>query len=202
MNLDQEIYNLAIQEGFSPIASKLIVAQARLESANYGSNVFNNNNNMYGMKFIGQDKQPLATRGTLAPLNERSDSCSKGGTCVDRDYYAKYNNPIDSAKDVIQRLYKKTRNGIGFNELRDVKDAQEFANKLKTRNYFGVHEISTPEGQKEADKYALGLNARLLLINVIEFYQSNKKKINYTFLAILVLGSTALGYWYYKKKFK
>lgn len=202
MSLDQEIYNLAIQEGFSPIASKLIVAQARYESANYGSNVFNNNNNMYGMKFIGQDKQPLATRGTLAPPNERSDSCKSGGTCVDRDFYAKYNKPSDSAKDVIQRLYKKTRNGIGFNELRDVKDAQEFANKLKTRNYFGFHDINTPEGQKEANTYALGLNARLLLVNVLEFYQSNKKKINYTLMGIVLIGVTTLSYWYYKKNMK
>jgi hypothetical protein len=202
MNLDQEIYNIAIQEGFSPIASKLIVAQARFESANYGSNVFKNNNNMYGMKFIGQDKQPLATRGTLAPPNERSDSCRSGGTCVDRDFYAKYNTPTDSAKDVLQRLYKKTRNGIGFNELRDVKDAQEFANKLKTRNYFGFHNINTPEGQKEANGYALGLNARLLLVNVIEFYQSNKKKINYTLMGVLLLGVTTLSYLYYKKKMK
>jgi hypothetical protein len=197
MNLDQEIYNLAIEEGFSPIASKIIVAQARLESANYGSNVFNNNNNMYGMKFVGQ---PLATRGTLAPMNERSSSCQNGGTCVDRDYYAKYNTPTDSAKDVIQRLYKKTRKGIGFNELKDVKDAQDFANKLKTRNYFGFHEITTPEGQAEANKYALGLNARLLLVNVLEFYRGNKKKINYTLMGLVLIGITTLSYFYYKKK--
>ena len=202
MTLDQEIYNLAIEEGFSPIASKLIVAQARLESANYGSNVFNNNNNMYGMKFIGQNKQPLAIRGTLAPLDERSDSCVKDNVCVDRDYYAKYNKPSDSAKDVIQRLYKKTRNGIGFNELRDVKDAQEFANKLKTRNYFGFRDINTPEGQAEANRYALGLNARLLLVNVLEFYQNNKKKIDYTLMGVILIGVTSLAYWYYKKKMK
>jgi hypothetical protein len=197
MNLDQEIYNIAIQEGFSPIASKLIVAQARLESANYGSNVFKNNNNMYGMKFVGQN---LATRGTLAPSNERSESCKNGGTCVDRDFYAKYNNPTDSAKDVLQRLYKKTRNGIGFNELKDVKDAQEFANKLKTRNYFGFHDINTPEGQKEANGYALGLNARLLLVNVIEFYQSNKKPIDYTLIGLLLIASSLFLYKYIYKK--
>jgi hypothetical protein len=199
MTLDQEIYNLAIQEGFSPIASKLIVAQARLESANYGSNVFNNNNNMYGMKYVGQ---AIASRGTLAPMNERSSSCQSGGSCVDRDYYAKYNTPSDSAKDVIQRLYKKTRKGIGFNELKDVKDAQEFADKLKTRNYYGFHEITTPEGQAEANKYALGLNARLLLVKVLEFYRGNQKKINYTLVGLSLIGITWLAYWYYKNKMK
>lgn len=201
MSLDQEIYNLAIDEGFTPIASKLIVAQARLESANYGSNVFKNNNNMYGMKFIGQDKQPFALRGTLAPLNERSQSCRNGGTCVDRDFYAKYSTPTDSAKDVLQRLYKITRNGIGFNELKDVKDAQEFANKLKTRNYYGFHNINTPEGKKEAKEYALGLNARLILINVIEIYKKNKKKIDYSLLiGLILIGSSIFYYKYFYKK--
>jgi hypothetical protein len=197
--LDQDIYNVAIAEGFSPTSAKLIVAQARLESANYSSNVFNNNNNMYGMKFVGQ---PLATRGTLAPQSERSDSCKNGGTCVDRDYYAKYQSPSDSAKDVIQRLYKKTRNGIGFNELKDVKDAQEFANKLKTRNYFGFYDITTSEGQSEANKYALGLNARLLLVNVIDFYRKNEKKVNYALFGLVLIGITTLSYWFYKKKMK
>ena len=197
INYDQEIFNLAIQEGFSPIASKLIVAQARLESANYGSNVFNNNNNMYGMKYVGQ---ALATRGTLAPLNERSSSCRNGGNCLNGDFYAKYNSPTDSAKDLIQRLYKKTRNGIGFEELRNVKDAKEFATKLKTRNYFGFKDISTPEGKIEANNYALGLKARLLLIKVVDFYKSNEKKINYGLLGLVIIGATLLAYRYYKKK--
>jgi len=197
MSLDQDIYNLAIEEGFSPTSAKLIVAQARLESANYGSNVFANNNNMYGMKYVGQ---ALASRGTLAPMNERSKDCQNGGTCGDRDFYAKYSTPTDSAKDVIQRLYKKTRKGIGFNELKDVKDAQEFADKLKTRNYFGFYEITTPEGQSEANKYALGLNARLLLVSVLEFYRGNKKKINYTIMGLVLIGVTTLSYLYYKKK--
>lgn len=197
MNLDQEIYNLAIEEGFSPTSAKIIVAQARLESANYGSNVFANNNNMYGMKYVGQ---PLASRGTLAPLNERSSSCKSGGNCVDRDYYAKYNSPTDSAKDVLQRLYKKTRKGVGFNELKDVKDAQEFANKLKTRDYFGFHDISTPEGQAEANSYARGLMARMLLVSVVEFYETHKKKINYTLMGLVLIGVTTLSYLYYKKK--
>ena len=69
MALDQQIYNIAITEGFTPTTAKLIVAQARLESGHYGSDVFKANNNMYGMKFVGQ---PLATRGSLAPVSERS----------------------------------------------------------------------------------------------------------------------------------
>ena len=67
--LDQTIYQMAVEEGFTPTAAKFVVAQARLESADYGSNVFKNNNNMYGMKYVGQS---LAERGTAAPASERS----------------------------------------------------------------------------------------------------------------------------------
>lgn len=199
MDIDQSIYNTAIEEGFSPMSAKLIVAQARLESGHYGSDVFKANNNMYGMKFIGQ---PLATKGTLAPPNERSASCKSGGTCVDSDHYAKYSSIEDSAKDTIQRLYKKTRKGIGFDQLKDVKSATEFANKLKTRDYFGFHSIDTNAGKQEAKDYAKVLDSILFRIKVINFYKRNEKKINYTTLAILVLGLTGVAYWYYKKKYK
>jgi predicted CopG family antitoxin len=196
--IDQEIYNMAIAEGFSPISAKLVVAQARLESADYGSNVFNNNNNMYGMKYVGQ---PLATRGTLAPYNERSSSCQNGGICSDRDHYAKYKSPQDSAKDVITRLYKKERKGIGFEQLRNVADADEFATKLKTRNYFGFHEINTSEGKAEANKYALMLKAKLIKINIIEFYNTNKKTINYSLIGLTLIGISIISFWYYRNKF-
>jgi len=199
MDIDQSIYNTAIEEGFSPTSAKLIVAQARLESSHYSSTVFKANNNMYGMKFIGQ---PLATRGTLAPPNERSASCRSGGACVDSDHYAKYSSIENSAKDTIQRLYKKTRKGIGFDQLKNVKDATEFATKLKTRDYFGFHSIDTDAGKFEASEYARILDSILLRIKIVNFYRQNEKKINYTTFAIVVLGLTAVAYWYYKKKYK
>ena len=73
MTLDQQIYDTAIKNGFNPMAAKLIVAQARFESADYTSNVFKQNNNTSGFKFIGQ---PNAVRGSLAPANERT--CNGG----------------------------------------------------------------------------------------------------------------------------
>ena len=199
MDIDQSIYNTAIEEGFSPTSAKLIVAQARLESSHYTSPVFKANNNMYGMKFVGQ---PLATRGTLAPPNERSESCKNGGTCVNSDHYAKYTSIQNSARDTIQRLYKKTRKGIGFEQLKNVANATEFANKLKTRDYFGFHSIDTEAGKQEARGYAKTLDSILLRIKVVNFYKRNANTINFTTLGIVVLGLTGIAYWYYKKKYK
>jgi len=64
MNYDQLIYDAALKGGFNPTSAKLVVAQAKHETCNYTSNVFKKNNNLFGMKFVGQ---PLAKRGTPAP---------------------------------------------------------------------------------------------------------------------------------------
>lgn len=158
MNLDTQIYNLARANGFTDQAARLVVAQARLESANYSSNVFKNNNNMFGMKFLGTKRQPLASKGTLAPISERSAPCKANvNNCISTDYYAKYASPLQSAEDLILRLYAITRNGVTANMLKNADTPEKFANLLKRRNYYGA-----PEAQ-----YAAGLKARLKNIIIL-----------------------------------
>ena len=71
--------------------------------------------------------------------------------------------------------------------------ADDFAAKLKKRNYYGFYSYATPQGQKEAANYASGLKSKLLKINVIEFIQRNKTALG---LGLLLLGG---GLWYYFK---
>jgi len=165
---DQIIYDVAISEGFTPTAAKLVVAQARFESADYSSNVFKKNFNTSGMKYIGQ---PLATQGTLSP---------------EGNYYAKFNSVADSAKDKISRLYNITRNGVTPQQLKNVKDADEFAALLKKRGYYGDKEST----------YAAGLKAKLFRVEVIEFVTKNKNKL----LIGLGLLAIAGAYYLYTKK--
>lgn len=141
--IDQEIYLMAIDNGFSDVSARFIVAQARYESADYSSNVFKNNLNMYGMKFIGQ---PLATRGTLAPVSERTKECIEKKICSNINFYAKYTNASDSAKDVITRLYAKTLKGVTSNQLKNAKTPNEFATLLKRRGYYGVSILQYENG--------------------------------------------------------
>lgn len=180
---DQIIYDTAIKNGFSPTAAKLVVAQARFESADYASNVFKNNLNTSGMKYIGQR---LATRGTLAPVNERSASCRAGGNCVNSDHYAKFASVADSASDKIDRLFNKTMGGVTPEQLKNSKTPQEFAALLKRRGYYGSSE----------SEYANGLRAKLMRIQVVEFIDKNKN--------MLLLGAgliaLSLGYYYFYKK--
>ena len=165
---DQAIYEEAIKQGFTPTAAKLVVAQARFESADYTSGVFQKNNNMYGMKYVGQ---PLASKGSLAPSNERS--CPTG--CKNSDFYAKYASPADSAKDVMSRLYMKTMGGVTPDELKNTTDAEDFALKLKKRSYYGFKKTPETWGS-EVSNYARGLKAKLLKINIIEIIKENKGK--------------------------
>jgi uncharacterized FlgJ-related protein len=174
---DQIIYDIAISQGFTPISAKLVVAQARFESADYTSNVFKNNLNTSGMKYIGQ---PLATRGTPAPKNEQR--CNGG---CDSDYYAKFKSVADSANDKIARLYNITMRGVSPEQLKNSKTPEEFANLLKKRGYYGG-----PENQ-----YANGLKAKLLRVEIIEFVSKNKKSI----LLGVGLVTIALAYYLYKK---
>jgi hypothetical protein len=196
-NYDKIIYDVARRNGFNDTTSKLIVAQARFESSDYGSNVFRNNMNTSGMKFIGQ---PLATRGTLAPYNERSSQCQQGGTCKNNDYYAKFKSVEDSARDKIERLFAITRNGVTPDDLKKSQSAQEFSTLQKKRNYYGFHAWDTPQGQAEIDAYARGLLAKLRKINIIEFVKENPKS---TALAgILIFGLIGYSIFYYKNVYK
>ena len=183
---DQLIYDVAIKNGFKPSAAKLIVAQARFESADYTSNVFKNNNNTSGMKYIGQ---PLATRGTLAPVSERSASCKKNGVCSDRDHYAKFQSVADSARDKIERNYNITMKGVTPQQLKNVETPEEFARLLKQRGYYDDKETT----------YANGLKAKLLRIQIVELVETIKKNKN-TLILGLGLVLLGVGYYIYNKK--
>jgi hypothetical protein len=180
--IDQLIYNTAIDQGFNPYSAKLIVAQARFESANYTSNVFLKNNNTSGIKYIGQ---PNATQGTLSP---------------EGNYYAKFNSIEDAINDKIIRLYNITMSGVTPQQLKDSTDADDFARLLKKRRYYGDGVYGTPEAEKEISNYASGLKARLIRVNVLEFYNKNKGVINYGTIGIILIGLTIYGYYLKKKK--
>jgi hypothetical protein len=184
---DQIIYNTAIKEGFTPTAAKLVVAQARFESADYTSNVFQKNLNTSGMKYIGQ---PLATRGTPAPKNEQR--CNGG---CNSDYYAKFKSVQDSASDKVGRLYNKTMGGVTPEQLKNVKDADEFAELLKKRSYYGFGKYGTEQGNKEQKSYAVNMKSKLIKINVVEFVSKNKN----TLLIGLGLLAIAGSFYLYKK---
>jgi hypothetical protein len=185
-NYDQIIYDTAVKQGFTPTSAKFVVGQARFESANYTSPVFKANNNTSGMKFIGQ---PLASRGTPAPANERTCNLN-----CNSDFYAKFASVQDSATDKIVRLYSKTMGGVTPEQLKNAKTPEEFARLLKKRRYYGPSAYGTPAAEKEISNYARGIKVLMLRAQIVEFVGKNKKGLG---LGILLLG---LAIYLYKKK--
>lgn len=212
-NYDQVIYNIAREEGFTDIVAKLIAAQARVETSDngvdYSTSNFTCNKNMFGMKYVGQ---PLATKGTPAPSNERSSGCSASGsgctrvgvgTCSNGDFYARYSTPEDSARDSIQRLFKKTVNGIPPEQINTATDSTSYATIQKKRGYYGFHAYGTPGAQAEIDNYAAGIRARLKRVSVSDYiadvYQNNKTPINLAVVGGVLIALTGYMYYLYKK---
>lgn len=196
--IDQDIYNTAIKQGFNPIAAKLIVAQARFESADYTSAVFKANNNTSGIKYIGAS-QINAQRGTPAPSNERRCNLQCNG-----DFYAKFDTVQDSINDKIVRLYSRTMGGVTPQQLKDSTSADDFARLLKMRSYYGFGKLNSSEPSKVAQaeseirNYAAGLKAKLIRINVIEFVEKNK--VNLAVVGAIIIGITAYVFYLKKKK--
>ena len=152
---DKIIYDIAINNGFTPNAALFVVAQARVESADYKSNVYNNNNNAFGMKYV---KQRIATQGTRSPAREQVSPPS-----ASINFYAKYRNLEDSAKDAIERLFNITLRGVTPAMLKNARTPLEYAELQKKRSYFGG----------TAAKYARLMQAKLPLINA-NFTPPNK----------------------------
>jgi LPXTG-motif cell wall-anchored protein len=191
--IDQAIYDTAIEQGFNSIAAKLIAAQARFESADYTSYVFKQNNNTSGIKYIGAS-QINAHRGTPAPANEQT--C--GGRC-NGDYYAAFDTIQDCINDKIVRLYNITLGGVTPEELKNATDATEFATLLKKRSYYGPTPYGTSQATKDIENYASGMKAKLFKINVLEFYTNNKTTINLAIVGVLMIGTTLFLFKRYKK---
>jgi flagellum-specific peptidoglycan hydrolase FlgJ len=88
-----------------------VVAQAKLETANFTSKVYKVDNNMFGMK-VGSSKLP----GLMSP---------------EGDYYRHYNNDTESLIALLEWFeYKKFPVTVG--------SAAEYAQGLKDRNYYGA----------------------------------------------------------------
>lgn len=210
---DQIIYDTARDAGFTDIVAKLIAAQARVETSDNGVDYstlnFTCNNNLFGMKYVGQS---LASKGTPAPSSERSSGCgvtgsgctkSGVGTCNNSDFYARYNSPEDSIKDAIERLFKKTVNGITPEELNTATDSTSYATIQKKRGYYGFYPYGTAGATTEINGYAAGLRARLKRVSVVDYigdvYKNNKTTVNLALVGGIVIAVTAYGYYLYKK---
>ena len=125
MTNDDIIYNVGINNGLTPNAATNLVAQGRLESGNYSSNLFNTDNNAFGYKYVGQSG---ASQGILTPQSEWNDSNVP-------EYYAHYNTLNDSALEIIHWINRRIADGTF--QMSDLETPQSYAQAFKNGDYYG-----------------------------------------------------------------
>lgn len=145
MNCDQLIYDVAIANGYNPSACQIIAAHARYITDDYKSDMFKQNNNLFGLRY---SKQPLAIRGTEVPEEERAPGN------VSTNYYAKYESPEDSVRDLVWRLFSRDINSVTQSTLQEIRTVDDYADMLKLRMFYSGSNV----------KYANSIRAKLFFV--------------------------------------
>lgn len=167
MNFDKIIIDKVKSRGLNENLANLIAAQARLESADFTSNVFKQNNNAFGYKYAGQSG---ATAGTPAPKSEWA-SPSKP------QYYAKYKSVADSANELINWLYRREKEGKFI--VAQLQTPAQYANALKLGGYYG----------SSAASYTNGITAKLKKIDTASGSNILTAGVNTLIIGALVLAA-------------
>jgi len=183
-DIDQEVYNAAIQNGASDMLAKMVVAQGRFESGDYGSNQTKINNNLFGFKYSKNSKYSQV--GNISP---------------EGDPYAHYNSISDCTSDYFSRWWQLPSNDNDgtrlqdFNDsIQDANDTDTYAKMLKGYGYYTNQAGETT--QDSINNYSKGVASKLRKINVVEFVNQNSTSI----IIVVGLSLSAYVYWLYNKK--
>jgi len=125
MTNDEIVYQTGIDNGLPSAVATMLAAQARLESGNYTSNLYLQNNNAFGYKYVGQFG---AHQGILAPKSEWNNPNVAG-------YYAAYDSLAKSALEVVKWIKRRIKEGVFTME--DLTNPDDYANAFKKAGYFG-----------------------------------------------------------------
>ena len=150
MNCDQLIYDIAIANGYNPSACQIIAAHARYITDDYKSGMFRQNNNLFGLRY---SNQPLATKGTEVPQDERAP----GKSVI--NHYAKYQTPEDSVRDLVRKLFSQNINSVTRDGMQEIRSVDDYADMLKLRMFYAGSNT----------KYANSIRAKLFFVKVIDF---------------------------------
>jgi hypothetical protein len=119
----QIIYDTLIGQKIPATLAKIVTAQAQFESGNFSSNVFKQDKNAFGYKYVGQK---IATRGLAAP--------SKEG-----DNYARYATVQDSAIEIANWLKRRLKEKK-LPPLEQITSPAQYSKLIKAAGYYGADE--------------------------------------------------------------
>ena len=115
MNYEEKIYNTARAEGMPHTLALLMVAQSKVESGNYTSNIFKTGNNAFGFMYYKGSKYQIGQ-----------------GPVADNHYpAAKYKNVEDSTREVTSWIKRRQLDGQFPKDLTGIKTPLIYATYLK-----------------------------------------------------------------------
>lgn len=126
MDYAQKIFNQAVagtpyNPGVPATLASLMVAQAKHETGNFTSRFFRENNNAFGYAYYAGSYYQTGA----------GDLADNGKPIAD------YASVEDSTKEVVDWIYRRSRAGSFPKDLRAVKTPEQYAQLLKSANYYG-----------------------------------------------------------------
>lgn len=151
------VFNRAIEAGLNNNQAKIITAQATHESGNFKSNVFNTDNNIFGMKYPSvRSRQYIDGKSSIVMMKE--------GTTP----YAHYNSLERSVDDLILGWHKY--NGTKWS---NIDTPEQYAAYLKRKGYYGDTQSN----------YTKSITA---IERTLDFLKNNSGLISFTSIIIII----------------
>lgn len=126
------IRDTALADGMPGKLADLIAAQAAHETGWFSSNAFNQNNNLFGYKFVPGAKWQSGA----------------GRTSTEGDPYAKYDSIENSIHELTAWIGRRQKNGIFPDDLSQIDTPEKYAHLLKKAGYYGAPEAEYIAGLK------------------------------------------------------
>lgn len=170
--LQNLVYSKALNSGFSPIMSKLIVAQSLFETAGYTSNVFKTDNNFGGMMYVNSSAYLDAIPGLKFPSNESSTA-----------RYAHYENQSIGAQAFVNYFKRKVQQGYFKNQYPTI---EQYCTELKSFGYFTANLQHYINGVKSVYSKVIVGDGKFDLPEIV-LGGKEKKKMNWLWIVPIVL---------------
>jgi hypothetical protein len=121
MSIEELIYSTAVQDGMPSLLAQFIVAQSKHETGNYKHRFFTTGKNAFGYSYVKGGRWQL----------------DKGGPLADNGVpIAQYSSVSNSVHELTDWIKRRQRDGQFPKDLRDIKNAEDYAMLLRYAGYF------------------------------------------------------------------
>lgn len=141
--MERKIFDLLVSLGIPETLANFIVGQARHETGNFTSNVFKDCKNLFGYSAVPGAKK-----------------------CTGHSFYKAYNNTDESVIELVGWIKRRQNEGKFPKNLNEIKTPEQYANLLKSANYYEDSAINYGNGIK---RFMTNYKAEILGIGSIFF---------------------------------